>query len=158
MNRSLFPEHDKPLATREEIVAFCIEQGLTENDGVYLFHHWTENKWTRNNKPLKKWTQAVLAWKAGGFLPSQRKRFGIPLPPDHQQKPSHVSVQDENDRSRIESAIGFVTEALALGERRRTLETWVPFLEAKLDKLKPEEVPIVNDLIERGRQELKGDV
>jgi hypothetical protein len=86
MSLPLFPEHDKPLATREEIVAFCVEQGLTENDGVYLFHHWEENHWTRNNKPLKKWKQAVLAWKAGGFLPSQRERYNLPRPPLPEKK------------------------------------------------------------------------
>lgn len=58
--------------TLEELKSYAKEIGLPESDGEHLFNHWTDNKWTRGNKPLSDWRAAFRTWKSGGHLPSQR--------------------------------------------------------------------------------------
>ena len=63
---------ERTRATLEEVQAFCLEKGLTENDGAFMFHKWEGNGWTNGANPIKNWKQTILSWKAGGWLPSQK--------------------------------------------------------------------------------------
>jgi len=58
-----------------EVCSFCLEIGLPGSDGDYCFHKWQSNDWTNGGKPIRDWKATIRAWKAAGYLPSQK---GIP--------------------------------------------------------------------------------
>ena len=60
-------------SSMEEVVDFCIEIGLTYQDGEFLWYKWEENGWMNGNKPIRDWKATIRKWKAGEFLPSQKK-------------------------------------------------------------------------------------
>ena len=56
----------------EELKAFAVKIGQPESDGEYLYHHWEGSGWKRGSQPIKHWEACMRAWKAGGYLPSQK--------------------------------------------------------------------------------------
>lgn len=62
----------KDRASREEVEAYVLEQGLTRNDAAYRFDGWESNGWTANGKAVKDWKASIRTWKAGGYFPSQK--------------------------------------------------------------------------------------
>lgn len=61
-----------------EIIDFCKSNGLYPRDAEYLWNTWEGNGWTINKRPIKDWKAAIRAWKAQGYLPSQK----TPMPED----------------------------------------------------------------------------
>ena len=95
MTKSLFPEAEKNpkgMPTLEEIHAFCVQQGLEENDAAYMYWHWDSNGFTVNKKPVQKWRSVIMAWKAAGHLPSQ----------DPRRQPSRFTADRRHDERRGE--------------------------------------------------------
>lgn len=74
------PVHVEPRTKRtnlskgslDEIMAFCKEIGLFPRDAEYLFHNWEGNGWRIKGKAIKNWQATIRAWKAQGYLPSQK--------------------------------------------------------------------------------------
>ena len=68
----------KSIGTLEEVIDFCLNNGLEESDGEYLFYNWEANKkdghWMRAGRRLRDWRMSVMAWKAAKWLPSQREK------------------------------------------------------------------------------------
>lgn len=62
----------KARGSLDEIKEFCKEIELPDSDADYLYHHWTSNDWINGNKKIKDWKATVRAWKAAGYLPSQK--------------------------------------------------------------------------------------
>jgi hypothetical protein len=62
----------KRKGTLDEIVAYCLDRGLTKKDGHWLFDKWGGNGWTNNGKPIKCWQATIRSWKTAGYFPSQR--------------------------------------------------------------------------------------
>lgn len=56
----------------EELTEFCRESGLFPRDAEYLWNKWEGNGWQNNGKSMKDWRATVRAWKAQGYLPSQK--------------------------------------------------------------------------------------
>ena len=56
----------------DDAKAFAASIELPESDGESCFHKWEGNGWTNNGKPIKDWKATIRAWKAQGFLPSQK--------------------------------------------------------------------------------------
>ena len=71
--------------SEEEVIAYCMAQGLTTKDGVYLFNHWQSNGFKRSGRPILDWKAMVRSWCAGGFFPSQRNRERDERPPTIQE-------------------------------------------------------------------------
>lgn len=58
-----------------EVVTECLRQGLTKQDGEWLFAKWTANDWTSNGRKIKKWKLTITCWiKFGTIFPSQRAK------------------------------------------------------------------------------------
>lgn len=79
-------------ASLTEIKDFCTEIGLPESDGEACFYKWEGNGWLNGGKPIKDWRATIRAWKASGYMPSQKT----------QQKPflcktGAVQYQDPRD-------------------------------------------------------------
>ena len=62
----------KARGTIEQVAAFTKSIGLPESDGEACFHKWEGNGWTNSKVPIKDWKATIRAWKAQGFLPSQK--------------------------------------------------------------------------------------
>lgn len=58
--------------THEEVTLFCQEIGLYPRDVEYLWNKWEGNGWQNAGKAIKDWRSTVRAWKAQGYLPSQK--------------------------------------------------------------------------------------
>ena len=69
--------------TLDEMMAFCRESGLFPRDAESCFHKWEGNGWTNGKQKIKDWKATIRAWKAQGFLPSQKN----PSPSDHWPEP-----------------------------------------------------------------------
>lgn len=67
------PKKNKARGTIDELKQFCVEQGLPETDGEYLFDHWEGNGWKNGNSPIKDWKATVRAWKRAGHLPKTQQ-------------------------------------------------------------------------------------
>jgi hypothetical protein len=69
-------EEDKTVKTRArdiaEVEQFCRESGLFPRDAEYLWNKWESNGWTNGGKAIKDWRATARAWKAQGYLPSQK--------------------------------------------------------------------------------------
>jgi hypothetical protein len=74
--------------TLSEISLFCHANGLTHADAEATFHKWEANKFTNNGRPIKNWEATIRAWKASGFMPSQKKQVnGTPALPGLTSRP-----------------------------------------------------------------------
>ena len=62
----------KNKATLDEVTAFAKELGLPQSDGVSCFHKWEGNGWTNGKAKIVCWKSTIRAWKAAGYLPSQK--------------------------------------------------------------------------------------
>jgi hypothetical protein len=69
--------------TLDDIMEFCRESGLFPRDAESCFHKWEGNGWTNGKQKIKDWKATIRAWKAQGFLPSQKN----PSPSDHWPEP-----------------------------------------------------------------------
>jgi hypothetical protein len=63
-----------PRPSLSELSQFCKSEHLTEGDAEATFHKWEANGFTNNGKPIKNWQATIRAWKAAGFMPSQKKQ------------------------------------------------------------------------------------
>lgn len=70
---------EKTRGTLEEITTFVLELELPESDGLACFHKWEGNGWKNGGNPIKCWKSTIHAWKASGYLPSQKVSRGLPL-------------------------------------------------------------------------------
>lgn len=66
------PKISKDRGTLEEVKAFAVEIGQPESDGEACFHKWDGNGWTNGGAKIKDWKATIRAWKASGYLPSQK--------------------------------------------------------------------------------------
>lgn len=58
--------------THDEVFEFCKAHGLFPRDAEYLWNKWEGNGWQNGGKSMKDWRATVRAWKAQGYLPSQK--------------------------------------------------------------------------------------
>lgn len=60
-------------AKLKESVVYCVSLGLLESDGQWFFDKCEGSGWTNNGKPIADWKATMRAWKAQGYMPSQKK-------------------------------------------------------------------------------------
>lgn len=68
----------KAKATSEEISAFCAVEGITPPDATWFFNKCEGNGWTNAGKAIKDWRATLRAWKAAGYLPTQKPGYKAP--------------------------------------------------------------------------------
>lgn len=59
--------------TVEDVSAYCQEIGLPATDGVAVFDKWTGSGWKNGGQAIKDWKATIRAWKAQGYMPSQKR-------------------------------------------------------------------------------------
>lgn len=64
----------KARGTQAEMEGFAKEIGLEYTDGEYFFHKMESTEWKVGGKPVKDWRATIRAWKAAGYLPSQKQQ------------------------------------------------------------------------------------
>lgn len=62
----------------EEVRLYCAKAGIPESDADWFFYKGEGNGWTNGGKPIKNWQATLLAWKAGGYLPTQKNGSSRP--------------------------------------------------------------------------------
>jgi len=63
---------EKGRGTIDELMDYAIELGLPEEDGAYMFDHWSANGWKNGTAPSRDWKAGMRKWKQSGWLPSQK--------------------------------------------------------------------------------------
>jgi hypothetical protein len=66
------PKTLKTKPSLEEVKLAVAKSGLPESDAVWFWNKCEGNGWTVNGKPIKSWPHTIAAWKAAGYLPSQK--------------------------------------------------------------------------------------
>lgn len=60
---------------REELVTYCVEVGLAQDDGEWLWDKWLGNSFTNNKAAIADWRAVVRQWKRmGTIFPSQKNK------------------------------------------------------------------------------------
>jgi hypothetical protein len=65
----------------EEVETFCKELGLPKSDSDWFFYKCEGSGWTNGGKPIKDWRATIRAWKAAGYMPSQKTNGFLSAPP-----------------------------------------------------------------------------
>ena len=58
----------------EDVKLCCAKTGLPESDAIYFWNKCEANGWTNGGRPIKSWTHTIAAWKAAGYMPSQKNQ------------------------------------------------------------------------------------
>lgn len=75
----------------EDVSAYCQEIGLPAADGVAVFDKWTGSGWKNGGQAIKDWKATIRAWKAQGYMPSQKRgssAYGRPQATHNGRPPS----------------------------------------------------------------------
>ena len=73
-NLSIEPVHVHP--SQEEVEDFCTKIELPVRDGEWFWNKCQGNGWTNNGKPIRDWKATIRAWKAAGYMASQKQQKG----------------------------------------------------------------------------------
>jgi hypothetical protein len=60
------------IPTLEEVKLCCAKTGLPDSDAVWFWNKEEGNGWTNGGKKIKSWPHTIAAWKAAGYMPSQK--------------------------------------------------------------------------------------
>ncbi len=66
------PSKPAALPSLDEILIFVQELALPPSDGESCYWKWEANGWTNQGEPIRNWKATIRAWKASGYLPSQK--------------------------------------------------------------------------------------
>jgi uncharacterized protein YdaU (DUF1376 family) len=62
----------KQTPTLEEVKLTCGKTGIPDADAVWFWNKCEANGWTNGGRPIKSYPHTLAAWKAAGYLPSQK--------------------------------------------------------------------------------------
>lgn len=124
----------KRRGTKQQLQEYCVELGLTEDDGEWLFDKWEGCGWINGDNPIKDWKATARQWikidifpslkqkKARGFVsPQQQKEAIRELMEKHPcNKASRFYTGQETDIQkaeyrRLKEQLDKVTQVLANG-------------------------------------------
>jgi len=73
------PEKVKPRSkgTLQEIIGFCVSQGLPPTDGEWFYYRCEGNGWYNGKAKIKDWPATIRAWKLQGYMPSQKPQRAV---------------------------------------------------------------------------------
>jgi hypothetical protein len=66
----------KKSPTLDEVKLTCAKAGIPESDAVWFWNKCEGNGWTNGGKKIKSYPHTLAAWKAAGYLPSQKPAQG----------------------------------------------------------------------------------
>lgn len=78
----------------EEVKKFCAEEGIAESDAEWFWFKCEANSWTNGGNPIRNWKATLKCWKAGLYLPSQ-KRNVAPAPTPIERATRIAALKDE---------------------------------------------------------------
>lgn len=58
--------------TIEEVKLVVAKCGLPESDAIWFWNKCEANGWTNGGQKIKSWVHVIAAWKAAGYMPSQK--------------------------------------------------------------------------------------
>lgn len=70
----------KARGTREEIGAYALEIGLTDDDAEWFWLKMVENDWKVGKQPVKDWKARMRQWSIMKIFPSQKNAPKTPPP------------------------------------------------------------------------------
>jgi hypothetical protein len=106
----------------EELLEFCKESGLFPRDAEYLWNKWEGNGWQNAGKAMKDWRAVVRAWKAQGYLPSQKTPSASDVwPTITQEEPEEEDLMEKMLRNKAEKE---ADRRIAEGEPAEKGELW----------------------------------
>ena len=79
--------------TREEFVAYAVEQKLDAADGEWLFDKMLASGWTVDGKPTHDWQALTRAWKQAGYFPTQKTK------PNDEKQQKYVHQKPNGSRT-----------------------------------------------------------
>lgn len=91
----------------DDVSEFCRASGLFPRDAEYLWNTWEGNGWKVGGKAIKDWRATVRAWKAQGYLPSQKTPSASdmwPLAPKEQEPEEDLMEKLLRNRAAKEEA------------------------------------------------------
>lgn len=62
----------------EEVKLVIAKTGLPESDAIWFWNKCEANGWTNGGRPIKSWQHTIAAWKAAGYMPSQKNPVAQP--------------------------------------------------------------------------------
>jgi hypothetical protein len=66
------PPIDKARCSVAEAIAYTLELGLSAGDGEWFAEKCRGNGWKNGGSPILDWKATIRAWKAAGYMPSQK--------------------------------------------------------------------------------------
>lgn len=76
----------------DEVKLVVAKAGLPESDAVWFWNKCEGNGWTNGGKPIKSWQHTIAAWKAAGYMASQ-KQNGHPIGTSAQPAPTVYNLK-----------------------------------------------------------------
>lgn len=93
-------------SSMEEVVAFCLEIGLTKDDGEWFWDKCQGCGWKNNGKPILDWKATCRSWKKINVFPSQKQKTnGHHQAPDRTENPTARRIALEAEERRLLSTI-----------------------------------------------------
>lgn len=83
--------------TREEFDAFFQELGLYPRDAEATWNKFEGNDWTNGGKKIACWKSTVRAWKASGYMPSQKSPSDYEPEWPRAQSAAETAPEEEDD-------------------------------------------------------------
>jgi hypothetical protein len=67
----------------DEVKLTCAKCGLPDSDAEWFWNKCEGNGWTNGGKPIRSYSHTIAAWKAAGYMPSQKhpQNAGLFKPP-----------------------------------------------------------------------------
>ena len=78
---------------REEFDGYFQEIGLYPRDAEATWNKWEGNGWTNSGKKIVCWKSTVRAWKASGYMPSQKS----PMDSERDWPKAAIPLQQQDD-------------------------------------------------------------
>lgn len=83
--------------TRDEFDAFFQELGLYPRDAEATWNKWEGNGWANGGKKIACWKSTVRAWKASGYMPSQKSPSDYEPQWPKAQSAAETAPEEEDD-------------------------------------------------------------
>lgn len=120
------------------VVEFCVtQQQLPESDGAWFFHKCQANGWTNGGKPIRDWRATIRAWKAAGYMPSQKAPVNGSTGPARRQMTAHeINTRLEAVNGRFQRIEANTDNYRLEWQGEKQVRVYTPKARAELDQLK----------------------
>ncbi len=78
-----------------EAVKLCVSKaGLPESDAEWFWNKCQGNGWTVNGKKIRSWPHVIGAWKAAGYMASQKNGAPTKTNVDHKELKENIEIRE----------------------------------------------------------------